>query len=353
MSHSPVFISYAHADATVAASITQVFDELGVPYFIDDSGIPWGARIGDEITTAINQCVAMVVIMSEASLKSPWVMYEVGQTVALGKRLLLYSAEPGLEIPGILSPYRYLTSLERLRAFFADPDLLRHLDFERANDPASFLLADKYVAWWQLQQTLRPAVETLWFEGFEIEVFKSVFSPDPRLTMSASITAAGLRQRLSLGKPRSVLDVGTGTGALAILAAKLGATEVVAVDEDPNAVENATRNVDRSGLTEAVRVVHGDLFAGLDRRFDLIVANLPISNWVWPHLRSSVEDIVQRFVREVADHLSDQGTALLAWASFGKPGVVEAALGETTLRSRKLEEHSFGVIWQLYELRRA
>jgi ribosomal protein L11 methyltransferase len=51
---------------------------------------------------------------------------------------------------------------------------------------------------------------------------------------------------------RSVLDVGTGSGVLAIAAAKLGATFVSAIDIDPDAVENARENIERNGVASAV-----------------------------------------------------------------------------------------------------
>ena len=51
---------------------------------------------------------------------------------------------------------------------------------------------------------------------------------------------------------RSVLDVGTGSGVLAIAAAKLGATFVSAIDVDPDAVENARENIARNGVASAV-----------------------------------------------------------------------------------------------------
>jgi ribosomal protein L11 methyltransferase len=70
---------------------------------------------------------------------------------------------------------------------------------------------------------------------------------------------------------RRVLDVGTGTGVLAICAARLGA-EVVAVDTDPLAVQAATENSARNRVPVDVRP--GSLDAVEGERFDVIVANL-------------------------------------------------------------------------------
>lgn len=63
------------------------------------------------------------------------------------------------------------------------------------------------------------------------------------------------------GPKRSTLDLGTGSGILAIAAARLGAL-VVALDNDPVAVAVAAENVARNGLANTVRVAEGSLGAG-------------------------------------------------------------------------------------------
>ncbi len=79
---------------------------------------------------------------------------------------------------------------------------------------------------------------------------------------------------------RRCLDVGTGTGILAIAAEKLGAREVVAIDVDSDAVNCARENVEanlgsnREGAGSSVRVLHGSIEAAGDDPFDVIAANL-------------------------------------------------------------------------------
>ncbi|HEY8477477.1 MAG TPA: 50S ribosomal protein L11 methyltransferase [Chloroflexota bacterium] len=73
----------------------------------------------------------------------------------------------------------------------------------------------------------------------------------------------------------AVADIGTGSGILAIAAAKLGAARVVAVDIDPVAVEVAEENVRRNRVDRTVAVRHGDPEAARPGGpFDLVVANL-------------------------------------------------------------------------------
>jgi ribosomal protein L11 methyltransferase len=71
-----------------------------------------------------------------------------------------------------------------------------------------------------------------------------------------------------------VVDVGTGSGILAIGAVKLGAGSVQAVDIDSTAVRQAQANLTRNGISKQVTVREGDLLTGTDGQFDLIVANI-------------------------------------------------------------------------------
>ena len=72
----------------------------------------------------------------------------------------------------------------------------------------------------------------------------------------------------------TLLDVGTGSGILAIAAARLGAKGIVAVDIDPDAVRVAKENVAHNGLDAMIDVRKGDLLQGLSQRFDFAVANI-------------------------------------------------------------------------------
>jgi ribosomal protein L11 methyltransferase len=63
--------------------------------------------------------------------------------------------------------------------------------------------------------------------------------------------------------PRKVFDIGTGTGILAVAAAKLGAAEVLAVDTDPAAVAAAVENVRLNRVADRVRIREGSLAAVL------------------------------------------------------------------------------------------
>ncbi|NJP06924.1 MAG: 50S ribosomal protein L11 methyltransferase [Chloroflexaceae bacterium] len=80
-----------------------------------------------------------------------------------------------------------------------------------------------------------------------------------------------LEQQLQPGM--RVLDLGTGSGILAIAAAKMGAVEVWAIDNDPVAVRVASENVAHNQCSEPVRVLEGSIEAA-SGHFDLILANI-------------------------------------------------------------------------------
>jgi ribosomal protein L11 methyltransferase len=72
-----------------------------------------------------------------------------------------------------------------------------------------------------------------------------------------------------------VLDFGTGSGILAISAALLGASRVVAVDNDADAVSVAARNVAVNHVRGQVEVRQGSVEAAEEGTFDVVVTNLP------------------------------------------------------------------------------
>ena len=73
---------------------------------------------------------------------------------------------------------------------------------------------------------------------------------------------------------RRVLDLGTGTGILALAAARLGAREALAVDLNPLCVKTAARNVELNGLTGIIHVIEARAKDVADDPADLIVANI-------------------------------------------------------------------------------
>lgn len=72
---------------------------------------------------------------------------------------------------------------------------------------------------------------------------------------------------------KKVLDMGTGTGILAINAELMGATEIIAVDIEPWSVENTVENVKRN-ICSKIDAREGDIYVVTEKDFDLILANI-------------------------------------------------------------------------------
>ncbi len=116
----------------------------------------------------------------------------------------------------------------------------------------------------------RPRVFTL--EGREWDLFDEVFAPVYSPSTSVSLDLLGLNDGGSRGSSGSFLEIGCGTGVIAVTAALAGCERVVAADISPSAVENAAVNAERHGVTDRLRAVHSDLFSGLreQERFDTV-----------------------------------------------------------------------------------
>ncbi len=71
----------------------------------------------------------------------------------------------------------------------------------------------------------------------------------------------------------AVLDLGCGTGVLAILAAKMGSDDILAIDNDPAAYENTLENLEVNGLT-GIKAQRGTLADTENRTYDYILANI-------------------------------------------------------------------------------
>lgn len=110
---------------------------------------------------------------------------------------------------------------------------------------------------------------------------------DPRVLIPRPETELLVEVALEV-EPESVLDVGTGSGAIALAVAdELPSCAVTATDTSPGALEVARANAQRLGLAERVRFLEGTLPEG--EGFDLVLANLPyVAERDWPSLQPEV-----------------------------------------------------------------
>lgn len=120
-------------------------------------------------------------------------------------------------------------------------------------------------------------------------------------------------------QPRTrVLDLGTGSGILAIAAAKLGAASVLALDTDSQAVAVARQNVRRNGVARRTHVSPGSL-AQAEGTFDLVLVNI---------LARVIVDMARQ---DLADRLADGGLLVAAGLTEEQEPEVAAALHQARL----------------------
>jgi release factor glutamine methyltransferase len=142
------------------------------------------------------------------------------------------------------------------------------------------------------------------FRGLELRADPRALVPRPETEI---LVDRALEAVAGVEGPR-VLDVGTGTGAIALaIAHERPDARVVATDVSPAALELAGENARALGLDERVELVEGDLLAAVaGRRFDLVVSNPP---YVAPD--DEVDAEVARFEPAVAVFAPEEGRAVL------------------------------------------
>lgn len=139
------------------------------------------------------------------------------------------------------------------------------------------------------------------WENYEPAAGELVIEMDPGMAFGSGLhetTSMCIRaleeclKKLSNDDGIRVLDVGTGTGILAIAAVKLGAAEALGIDIDTDAVRVAEENIAHNGLSDKIIAQYGDLTEGVSYNADIIVANL-------------MADLVIRLSPAAAEHLRD------------------------------------------------
>lgn len=165
----------------------------------------------------------------------------------------------------------------------------------------------------------------MWFAGHEFYVDERVLVPRSPI---AEIIEAQFAPWIDALRVRRVLDIGTGSGCIAIAAAlALPQANVDAADLSEDALAVTRINIERHGLSSRVRALRSDVFSSLvNQRYDVIVSNppyvgdeelasLPAEYGREPRLGlhggSDGLDIVRRILREAPEHLESNGILIV------------------------------------------
>jgi release factor glutamine methyltransferase len=201
----------------------------------------------------------------------------------------------------------------------------------------------------------------------ELLVGKAVewaYGSSPRWSPYPGLDAATLRmmQRSKRTKddPLRIVDVGTGSGAIAIaLARSLPAATIIATDVSWQALAIARRNAARHGVGARVSFRHGDLLSPVDCYVDLIVANLPyIPDGVLPRLAPEVRDhepslafvggsdgldLIRALLYQAPRYLRPDGALCLEFGMGQSASLREAVVGHFPTANIQLHDDFAGI----------
>lgn len=116
---------------------------------------------------------------------------------------------------------------------------------------------------------------------------------------------------------KTVLDFGTGTGVLAILAEKLGAAEITAIDNDDWSIENSRENIEVNGCKK-IELLKADTLS-LGKQFDVILANIN-------------KNVLLSNMTSIRQHLKSGGVVIMSGLLSGDRKDIEAAAVKEMLK---------------------
>ena len=185
--------------------------------------------------------------------------------------------------------------------------------------------------WKQYFHTEKPGervvIKPTW-EEYEPQDDEVVIELDPGAafgTGTHATTSMCIRQLEKLVKPgMTVFDVGTGSGILSIISAKLGATNIQAVDYDDSVLKIVEENLEQNNVQDIISVAQSDLMQNVHGKAELVIANI-------------IADIIIRLFDQLDEHLEQGGTLLTS-------GIIEDRIEDVLSAA---EKHGYGVVERL------
>lgn len=185
--------------------------------------------------------------------------------------------------------------------------------------------------WKQYFHTEKPGervvIKPTW-EEYEPKDDEVVIELDPGAafgTGTHATTSMCIRQLEKLVKPgMTVFDVGTGSGILSIISAKLGAKNIQAVDYDDSVLKIVEENLEQNNVQDIISVAQSDLMQNVHGKAELVIANI-------------IADIIIRLFDQLDEHLEKGGTLLTS-------GIIEDRIEDVLAAA---EAHGYGVVERL------
>ena len=185
--------------------------------------------------------------------------------------------------------------------------------------------------WKQYFHTEKPGervvIKPTW-EEYEPKDDEVVIELDPGAafgTGTHATTSMCIRQLEKLVKPgMTVFDVGTGSGILSIISAKLGATNIQAVDYDDSVLKIVEENLEQNNVQDIISVAQSDLMQNVHGKAELVIANI-------------IADIIIRLFDQLDEHLEQGGTLLTS-------GIIEDRIEDVLAAA---EAHGYAVVERL------
>jgi release factor glutamine methyltransferase len=222
----------------------------------------------------------------------------------------------------------------------ADRRGARHGIFRRAFRSVVHFLSYKFIL-------SRPDVRETYAAGFHLTVRPTVFHPKFFISSERFAEFIGTLDFTD----KRVCEIGTGTGILALAAARSGAANVVATDINPNAALSANENANANGLGDRVTGVCTNLMAALapGPLFDVILSSPPkhagepkdLTDRGW-HAGPEYRDIKALF-DQARDRLKPDGRIYLMLSSDTDLDLFASLIQKAGFSQRKIKEYSLVV----------
>jgi len=237
------------------------------------------------------------------------------------------------------------------------PRMKLYLNFDRVLAPVEVDAFRELVRRRGLREPLQHLVGTVSFCRLELTVSNAALIPRPETELLAQMGVEFLQPRASASP--SALDLGTGSGCLAIVLAKnCPQAKLLAADISPAALDLARANADRHGVGDRIQFFLSDAFAGLParQRFDLILSNPPyIATEEILTLEPEVRDhdprlaldggadgldFYRRLAAEAADWLAPGGKMMLEFGEGQAPALEKIFAGQNWVVEAVREDYS-------------